>query len=269
MPIIGMATSNFFLVKNVFEAVKFAWDNEFSGVEIWSDVPHCYVNDFTQDKEQWGKLHKLLTESKMKSALHAPMFGINIASVNHGIRKESLRQVKAAIDLAHSLGSEIVVFHSGKRPAVITPSRVKEVTFNLNKESIIAIKRYAQEKKVEAVLENCGVDRDDYEESLADFVHLVESCEIDVCWDIGHSHCSWGVKETFESLKDKIRHIHIHDNDRTYDQHLPVGKGNIDYQLIFPFLKEFPGMIVHEIQSMDNCEEKTVQSKKELDRLLR
>ncbi len=269
MPVIGMATSNFFLVKDVYEAVKFARDNEFSGVEIWSDVPHCYVDDFTRDKEQWSRLHTLLTESKMKSALHAPMFGINIASVNHGIRKESIRQVKASIDLAHTLGSEIVVFHSGKRPAVITPSRIKELTFNLNIDAILAIKNYAREKKVYAILENCGVDKDDYEESLSDFVHLVETCKIDVCWDVGHSHCSWGVKETFESLKKKIRHIHIHDNDRSYDQHLPVGMGNIDYQLIFPFLKEFPGMIVHEIQSVDNCEEKTVQSKKELDKLLR
>ncbi len=269
MPVIGMATSNFFMEKDIFESIKFARDNEFSGVEIWSDVPHCYVDEFSKGKEQWGKLKELLTKSKLQSAFHAPMFGINIASVNHGIRKESIRQVMAAIDLAQTVGSEIVVFHSGKRPAVITSSRVKEVTFSLNKEAIIAIKKYAQGKKVHAVLENCGVDKDDYEESLPDFMYLVESCEIDVCWDVGHSHCSWGVKETFESLKDKIKHIHIHDNDRTYDQHLPVGMGNIDYQLVFPFLKKFSGMIVHEIQSIDNCEEKTIQSKKELDKLLR
>ncbi len=262
-----MASSNFFLVKDIFESVKFALENGFSGIEIWGDVHHCYVDDFSKEAEQGDRLRMLLKESHLKIALHSPMFGINIASVNYGIRKESIRQVKAAVDLAQDLEGDILVIHSGKKPSLLP--LVKERVFDLNKEAITEIKNYAQGKGVKAVLENCGVEKDDWEENLADFIRLVNTCDIDVCLDMGHAHCSsWGLKETLDALKDKIKHIHIHDNDKSCDQHLPIGMGNIDYPIFSPFLKEFSGMIVHEIQYPQDYKGGTLKSKKELDKLL-
>lgn len=266
MPIIGMATSNFCLVKDIFESVRFAWENGFSGIEIWSDVPHCYVDDFSKEKAQRKKLQALLKESLLKVSLHSPISGINIASVNHGIRKESIRQVKAAVDLAQDLSSELLVIHPGKKQSILPI--VKEMGFNLNIQSITEIKNYAMEKGVKVILENCGVETDDWEENLEDFTRLVNACDIKVCLDVGHAHCSWGLKETFEALKDKIIHIHMHDNDKSYDQHLPVGMGSINYEYFTPFLKEFSGMIIHEVQYPKDYEGATLKSKKELDKLL-
>ncbi|HCJ66018.1 MAG TPA: hypothetical protein DHV62_01500 [Elusimicrobia bacterium] len=218
MAIIGLAMSNFFLSKDVFQAIVFARENSFAGVEIWADVPFCHPDLFA-DKER-EKLKKILTENELVYTLHSPLFGIDLGSVNPGIRKESIRQTKAAIDLTKELNGEIVVVHPPKTPSRL--AQVKEYIYQLAKEAISEVNQYGKGKGVTVVLENCGVDFNDWEENLDDFLSLVEGCKLDVCLDIGHAHCSWGIEKTIESLREKIKCIHISDNHGKKDEHLPV-----------------------------------------------
>jgi sugar phosphate isomerase/epimerase len=63
------------------------------------------------------------------------------------------------------------------------------------------------------------------------------------CLDVGHWH-SLGMGAEFGNLpewaalsKGRLGHIHIHDNDGTADQHLPIGKGRIDFGLLWELLR--------------------------------
>lgn len=273
MAIIGLAMSNFFLTKDVFQTVIFARENGFEGIEIWADVPFCHPDLF--GKKEREKLKKVLTENKLAYTLHGPMFGIDLGSINPGIRKESIRQTKAAIDLIKELDGKIVTIHPPKTPSRLPP--VKEHIFQLAKEAISEMNQYGKEKGVTVILENCGVEFNDWEENLADFLRLVDECGVSVCLDIGHAHCSWrfspeftagGLEKAQEALKEKIKVIHISDNHGKNDEHLPVGMGNISYQPVLSYLKNFSGMIVHEIQYPKDDEWATVESKKNLDKIL-
>jgi len=35
-----------------------------------------------------------------------------------------------------------------------------------------------------------------------------------------------------------LKEIHLHDNDGNQDAHLPVGQGNIDFAVLFAFLRD-------------------------------
>jgi len=63
--------------------------------------------------------------------------------------------------------------------------------------------------------------------------------DIELLLDLGHANM--GKKPLhdyyFRKFKDRIGHIHMHDNDGSHDQHLPIGKGTINWKKIVRHLK--------------------------------
>ena len=58
-----------------------------------------------------------------------------------------------------------------------------------------------------------------------------------ICYDTGHGHCYLNEEEFIKQYEDKIVTTHIHDNFKE-DTHDLIGKGNIDWKVIFSLLKE-------------------------------
>jgi sugar phosphate isomerase/epimerase len=38
-------------------------------------------------------------------------------------------------------------------------------------------------------------------------------------------------------MDDRLRHLHLHDNDRSGDRHLPMGRGTFDFEALFVALR--------------------------------
>jgi sugar phosphate isomerase/epimerase len=75
-----------------------------------------------------------------------------------------------------------------------------------------------------------------------------------MCLDVGHWHYS-GMGSVWHNLDDwiemigpKLGHLHLHDNDGDYDQHRPMGQGDIDFMLLKELLtatgRPFPSATV-------------------------
>ena len=61
-----------------------------------------------------------------------------------------------------------------------------------------------------------------------------------------------GLLTTFWSLlTEKISHIHIHDNMGKKDEHLPLGKGTIDWKHVMKKLSDYKGIFVTEMSSVE------------------
>jgi sugar phosphate isomerase/epimerase len=60
-----------------------------------------------------------------------------------------------------------------------------------------------------------------------------------VCFDTGHCNLFSRVRleDWMAALNPYIVEIHLHDNDRTSDQHLPVSEGTFDFGKFFYLLK--------------------------------
>jgi len=76
-------------------------------------------------------------------------------------------------------------------------------------------------------------------EQLLGLIQYVNSKGVQCTLDIGHANTTEeGPLKFIQTLRKYIVHVHLHDNDGSEDQHLPMGQGNVDFERIMPTLAE-------------------------------
>jgi sugar phosphate isomerase/epimerase len=76
---------------------------------------------------------------------------------------------------------------------------------------------------------------------MIETLDAISDSRVSACLDIGHAHCysNTPVLNWIEKLGTRIAYVHLHDNDGTGDQHLPIGEGNIPFKEVFNALNEY------------------------------
>jgi sugar phosphate isomerase/epimerase len=82
-----------------------------------------------------------------------------------------------------------------------------------------------------------------FEDEPANLMLLMEEMRSDsfgVCFDSGHFNLFSRIPldEWIGMLKPYIVELHLHDNDRTADKHLPVGEGSFDFPSLFELIRD-------------------------------
>jgi sugar phosphate isomerase/epimerase len=87
------------------------------------------------------------------------------------------------------------------------------------------------------VLEN---DTDKSPSLLLRLVNAVDHPFLGLCLDIGHQHMfsDLDALEWLRWMAPRLRHIHLHDNDRTRDAHWSIGRGTIDFEHFYAAILE-------------------------------
>ena len=75
---------------------------------------------------------------------------------------------------------------------------------------------------------------------LSDLIERIGDNRARVCLDVGHAFVTSEipVRGWIDALAPMLRHLHLHDNDGTFDFHLPPGDGKIGFPELFDFLDE-------------------------------
>ncbi|ABC57049.1 MULTISPECIES: sugar phosphate isomerase/epimerase family protein [Methanosphaera] len=169
-------------------------------------------------------------------SIHAPMSDVNIASHVKKIRDISVELMVDSFKLANDWGAERVVVHPGTIP--IMALKYPEKILKYNVESLIKCQRAAQEYGVMMCVENMPLfERMLYTNVDALFDLVDNEIHSGITLDVGHAHNNGFAPENmFKS--DNIHHIHLSDNDGSYDMHHALGSHNIDFPKIFDILKQ-------------------------------
>ena len=69
-------------------------------------------------------------------------------------------------------------------------------------------------------------------EYLYEFMRRVDSPRVGVCFDAGHNHFVCPDRRICVDFKDRIKAVHLHDNDGTRDAHNLPGDGTIDWSAV-------------------------------------
>lgn len=115
--------------------------------------------------------------------------------------------------------------------------RIKEIT------------KYAKKLGIKVAFENTKI------KGYLDYIITNIICDnVGICFDSGHYHAHFDDDFNFELYKDRIFAIHLHDNDKSYDQHLIPYDGTIDWEFLIRQLKEcnYNGPITLELCYRDN-----------------
>ncbi|MCK4583150.1 sugar phosphate isomerase/epimerase, partial [Candidatus Bathyarchaeota archaeon] len=113
--------------------------------------------------------------------------------------------------------------------------------------------RYAEEYGVDLLIENVPDSMSYLLVSVEDFELFYEEMEYEMgmVLDVAHANLRGEVGEFIRRFGDRIRHVHVSDNDGETDQHLPIGDGGIDWGRVMDRLRRsgFSGWVVVESYS--------------------
>ncbi len=182
------------------------------------------------------KFNDFLKNLQLKCTIHAPFIDMSPGSFDDKIREITLKRFLNILDLSAIFKPLNIVFHPGYIDAIQGWffDMWLERSYNTWKEVINYCKKINQKISIENVFEKNTV-------VIERLIKKINSDFCGVCFDIGH-HNVFGeitVEEWFKKFKDKIFEIHLHDNDGTFDYHLAVGEGNIDFENLLKLLKTY------------------------------
>ena len=245
----------------------------FDGVEIFCARQHV---DY-QDKAQINELGHWFRDSPLKlHSVHSPshnddVFGrsgpqsvLDITETLKAKRIAIVDEVKRAIEIAESTPFRYLIQHLGVPDQDFDERRIDSAFSSLDE-----IRVFAGQRGVEVLLENIP-NALSSAEKLNDFLAATH-LNLNYCYDIGHANLMGGVVAEFEAMKERIRSVHIHDNDGKTDGHLFPGQGNIDWKRAMGMLRSRPDQyaMVFELKSTANEHpaEEAMRAADDLDKL--
>ena len=186
--------------------------------------------------EEKIKQHKKIIENfSGRISIHGPFVGIRQTHRDHFLKEAVKKRMQLTFELAKELKPETLILHSG---IIGDIKRWKlmdfwlEETTNFWKEEI---KKYEKER-IKIVIENLVEEKPDILIGLCD---AVNSDFFALCLDIGHMNVfsELSPSDWVQKMDKKLQYVHLHDNNGENDGHLPVGKGNIDFDSFFNSIK--------------------------------
>jgi len=261
---VGMAGGSVMLLPWM-DGIRIASDLGYDAFEIFGEFPQAEIDYISREERETAK--KLAEELKLELLVHCPFNNLNIASLNRGIREESVQQYLSAVDFCAEIGGEALVVHNGEY--IIDPAigdmgpQVKAIQWQLNLEALKRVSERAERAGVMLCLENCNFVWNKIERSIEDLVRIkqaIVSENLKFTLDIGHSRLAEGVNQALKVLGKEIRHIHFTDNFGKQDDHLIIGEGDFDYSPFLDFFRSFPFVITLEVIKLNRSIEPAKRS---------
>lgn len=173
---------------------------DLDGIELWAQ------QFFTQgcSEEAYRRLSALYP---LKTCVHSQSWDLNLASMNEGIRQQSVREVKRSIDLADRLGAWEVTVHPGRITLPGSGAPYEDYLY----ESLKEILEYAGTYRIcvsleimEQIPREFVTDMDAMRRVCRDLFH-------DFSYTLDTAHCSSRemILEVMEQWKERISKVHV------------------------------------------------------------
>jgi sugar phosphate isomerase/epimerase len=218
-------------------------------IEIVDDGFH------TLNKQRVSILKSIGESYGLKYSVHAPFADINIASPSKPLLKAMLKRLKESISYTSTLNAYMWVFHPGLKTGVSMFYPSMDWLQNLKTTRLLL--KIAGDYGVKIAVENVPEPYPFLMKSVEHFAKFYEEINEDIglAFDIGHANLNGQIERFLTVFKDKIVHIHAHDNDGKDDQHLGIGLGNIDWSNVANLLRKISYDKIVIIESVEHIEE--------------
>ncbi|MDP6507080.1 MAG: sugar phosphate isomerase/epimerase family protein [Planctomycetota bacterium] len=179
--------------------VQFARDSDYDGVEIRVDAGHKHDISSQSSAEVRRSVKQLFDEEGVDIPCVAT--SVQFSSPDSATREENIKAAKANLDLATDLGARIVRMFAGGGVPELTDDAADRIAAAFDE-----VGEYAKASGVSPMLE-CGHDIIKSAAEGAEIIKRVKTPNFAVLWN--HSHMD---AETFDLLKSRLRHFHVHDD---------------------------------------------------------
>jgi len=200
--------------KNPVEEIEWIGRHGFDFVDFTLEPPAADPETLNPES-----IRNALDEHGLGVVAHTAYY-LPISSPFPGVRKAALAEFRLALDAAHQLGAKVMNTHYGKLP----PFFSSREAVDWHVEVFTPLCREAAERDITIVVEHVPQGGRDQLENLVKILDEVPLLQFHL--DSGHAKVEgnpdrWD--EYLDRLGNKLRHVHLSDNDGTADQHLSLG----------------------------------------------
>jgi len=166
--------------------------------------------------------------------IHAPFMDLSPGAVDSKVRAVTMERFFHVMNIAGDLMVKAVIFHSGYEMC----KYALDIDLWLEK-SLLTWKPLV--KKAEGIGAKIAIENifEDEPENLRLLMEKMGNNSFGICFDSGHFNLfsKVSLEDWMGCLKPYIIELHLHDNNKTFDQHLPIGDGTFDFGKLFSALK--------------------------------
>jgi len=180
-------------------------------------------------------LSEILQKNQLEVTLHGPYMDLSPGGVDRKVKEVTLDRISKTIELAQLFKSKMIVFHPGyeKWKYNGNVSLWLESSLQTWKPLVSEVKEMGLTLAIENVFEETP-------DSLRNLLEEIDSPNFRFCFDTGHHHIfsKTPLPIWIEALGGFLSEVHLHDNHKEMDEHLPVGEGGFDFNLFFTLLSQ-------------------------------
>ncbi|PVU71847.1 sugar phosphate isomerase/epimerase [Acidilobus sp. SCGC AC-742_E15] len=226
--------------KNLLKEIEWIGKNDFDFVDLFLEEDRA-----TPEKVNVSKTRKLLEKYDLGVIGHTAWY-MPIGSPVKTLRDAAVSELKRYFEIFAELGVKYVNIHVNWPGGLFSDK--EGVKFQIE-----TLKKLVKEAKgfgINLMLEPLDT-RFDTVKNISSILMAVPDLYLHL--DIGHTSLHGRKPEDFiRKFHDRLKHVHLHDNNKSRDLHLPPGVGSIEWEKILKVLKRYyDGTITLEVFSRD------------------
>lgn len=203
----------------------------------------CYIDcDFPwKDDSAITELRNVAIDNDISIwAVHTPELQLNDETEN---LSQKLDILKRFVDISQELKSGVLVLHFFPDP---------EKQYDQVPDLLCTLDEMIRQTPVTFCLET--LQQNNKNQKLMELFNHLNTCSFGAVVDTGHNFIAGDLYGQIEGLGNKVKELHLHDNDGQGDQHQIPGKGRIDWGKVVAELKtiDFKGPLMLEIDEKVN-----------------
>jgi sugar phosphate isomerase/epimerase len=221
-------------------------DHGFRSVEVTTSPPHAYspALDATGRRE----LARTLRDLDLTLVSVNPSFvDVNLISTNPDMRKASVNQMLAEIDLAADCGGSFVVIMAGRRHALApAPDRWCAELFD---DALATLLPRAEERGITLALENSPYGYLGASADMLDVVRRWNHPRFGITYDVANALAIEDPADGVRAVGDHLALTHVSDTWTDRWAHTSPGRGEVDFRAFAGALRDigFTGPTVFEL----------------------
>jgi sugar phosphate isomerase/epimerase len=228
---------------SVIDALRYAKDNGFAGVQLADETPHLSFERLGD--EEIREIGRFTSSNGLYVNLHAPDDDCSLYQCSRYLSEGIENYFAALFAFGRKVGSRLVTVHPGS----MTTFGTDDGTGREYPAEDIPLYESAFRKNIEILIRLCGSEAMICVENagielftLELLLPYLERGDVFLCWDLAKSADRPEVEEFYSSHLDWIKQVHLHDvrtlSDGRTKSHRVIGTGRTDFERYLRLLRD-------------------------------
>jgi sugar phosphate isomerase/epimerase len=200
--------------------------------------PEIGIDGETMDRiseRDFQKVASLLHQEGLSVTLHGPFYDLVPGAIDKRMLQATRERLQQALDLVPIFAPLSIVCHTGYDKKRYCDSRDQWLENAVETWSVFL--KGLKGTRTILVIENV------YEQTPTMLLKLLQALQgnnVGFCFDVGHMNAfsRTTMQDWLDMMGPFLKEVHLHDNDGGWDDHMAIGRGDIDFEYLFAYLRK-------------------------------